>query len=175
MDTELIPPNLHYNKPRQGAGALESGRIKVVTEVTPFKAKHGLISKRSFLSIRSRVQYFSFQGISSFGFGGANGHCVLKWNEKRKKLNGLPEDELPRLVCLSGRTPQSLTSLMSDLRNRTLDAEYVGLLHKIFRYFCCYILFVVWYILCADPRSQKLLSFYMGIITFMGEFHKSIT
>lgn len=44
MDTELIPPNLHFNKPRQGLEALASGRIKIVTEVTPFKANKGLIS-----------------------------------------------------------------------------------------------------------------------------------
>lgn len=43
METELIPPNLHYTKPRQGVEGLESGRIKVVTEVTPFQPKRGLI------------------------------------------------------------------------------------------------------------------------------------
>lgn len=49
MNTELIPPNIHFNKPRQGVEALESGRLKVVTEATPFKPKKGLISKEKII------------------------------------------------------------------------------------------------------------------------------
>lgn len=43
MNTGFIPPNLHYNKPRQGVEALASGRIKVPTETTPFLTDTGLI------------------------------------------------------------------------------------------------------------------------------------
>lgn len=78
--------------------------------------------------------FVSFQAISSFGFGGGNSHCVLKWNEKTKLQEGLPFDDLPRLVCYSGRSEKSLLSIDNDLKNRTLDAEFIGLLHKLFKY-----------------------------------------
>lgn len=58
---------------------------------------------------------------------------MLKWNEKKKIQNGLPNDELPRLVCINGRTSQALDFLINDLKNRPLDVEFVALLHKIFR------------------------------------------
>lgn len=49
METGLIPPNLHYNKPRKGLEALESGRIKVVTEITHFETDSGLIGKNKMM------------------------------------------------------------------------------------------------------------------------------
>lgn len=49
METGLIPPNLHYNKPREGVKALESGRLKVVTEVTPFETDSGLIGSKKII------------------------------------------------------------------------------------------------------------------------------
>lgn len=45
METGFIPPNLHYSKPRKGVEALESGKLKVVTEVVPFKTNSGMIGK----------------------------------------------------------------------------------------------------------------------------------
>lgn len=75
----------------------------------------------------------SISALSSFGFGGANGHSLLKWNESTKKNKGLPEDTLPRLVCISGRGLESLSTIMDYLKDNRLDAEFVALLHKIFR------------------------------------------
>lgn len=64
---------------------------------------------------------------------------MLKWNEKKKLQNGLPLDDIPRLVCYSGRTEQAIHSIANDLKSRTLDAEFVGLLHNVFKY--------VWFII----------------------------
>lgn len=71
-------------------------------------------------------------GVSSFGFGGANAHLLLRWNTKVKQNRGFPKDDLPRLICVSGRTEEAVKSIFDDLKSRDLDVEYVRLLHEIF-------------------------------------------
>lgn len=95
METGFIPPNLHYNKPREGVKALEDGRIKVITELTPWE--------------------LGYVGINSFGFGGANAHVLLRSNQKEKVNNGAPQDDLPRLVVVSGRTEEAVHTLLNDV------------------------------------------------------------
>ncbi|XP_059048229.1 fatty acid synthase-like [Achroia grisella] len=111
-NTGFIPPNLHYNTPRDGVAALSEGRLKVVTEKQPWN--RGLC------------------GISSFGFGGANAHILLKNSAREKVNNGLPTDDLPRLVCVSGRTESAVARILDDLESRTVDVEQIRLLHDIF-------------------------------------------
>ncbi|KAL0105763.1 hypothetical protein PUN28_015883 [Cardiocondyla obscurior] len=95
METGLIPPNLHYNRPREGLKALEDGRLKVVTELTPWNG--------------------GYVGINSFGFGGANCHIILKSYTKNKINNAAPTDDLPRLVTVSGRTEESIKVFLDDV------------------------------------------------------------
>lgn len=116
METGFIPPNIHYNTPRSGATALEEGRMVVLTEKTPFKDKNVLV------------------GVNSFGFGGANCHVLLEWNEKNKLKHGEPEDNVPRLICASGRVEEAVNAIFDDVTSRTLDYEFVGLLQNIFKY-----------------------------------------
>ena len=54
----MIPPNLHFNTPNADIPALLEGRMKVVTAPTKWDG--------------------GFLGISSFGFGGANTHVILR-------------------------------------------------------------------------------------------------
>lgn len=63
--TGYIPPNLHYNVPREGVPALAENRLQVVTEKQPWQR--------------------GMSGINSFGFGGANAHVLLK-NVARDKV-----------------------------------------------------------------------------------------
>ncbi|XP_032662832.1 fatty acid synthase-like [Odontomachus brunneus] len=111
METGMIPPNLHYKRPREGVKPLEEGRLKVVSELTPWKG--------------------GYVGINSFGFGGANCHIVLKSNTKEKINNGLPSDDLPRLVAVSGRTEEAVTTFLDDIERNPVDVEYIRLLHDI--------------------------------------------
>ncbi|XP_045465555.1 fatty acid synthase-like [Harmonia axyridis] len=111
----IVPPNIHYSIPREGIKALEDGRIKVVAEPTSFANDNGLI------------------GINSFGFGGGNCHVLLKHNPKIKMNGGQPTDDLPRLVCLSGRVPEAINKLIEDVNSRKMDAEHIQLLHEIFK------------------------------------------
>ncbi|KAJ4448692.1 hypothetical protein ANN_00082, partial [Periplaneta americana] len=118
METGFIPPNLHYDNPREGVDGLAEGRLKVVTEKCPLRG--GLV------------------GINSFGFGGANAHTLLDWNHKTKVNAGAPSDNIPRLVVASGRTKEAVDVILDDvtqlwqclqLESRPLDSEYVSLLH----------------------------------------------
>lgn len=94
-ETGFLLPNLHYKRPREGVKALEEGRLKVVTEVTPWDG--GLV------------------GINSFGFGGANAHVLLKTHDKNKVNGGAPTDDLPRLGIASSRTMEGVRALLDDV------------------------------------------------------------
>ncbi|XP_072934221.1 fatty acid synthase [Epargyreus clarus] len=109
--TGCIPPNLHYNVPRDGVAALAENRLRVVTEKTPWGR--------------------GMSGVNSFGFGGANAHVLLKNVARDKVNNGMPSDDLPRLVCASGRTESAVARILDDLESRTVDVEQIRLWHAV--------------------------------------------
>ncbi|XP_067208438.1 fatty acid synthase-like [Linepithema humile] len=112
METGLIPPNINFTQLRKGVKAFEDGSIRVVTNTTPWTS--------------------GFMGINSFGFGGANCHILMRSNTKDKINKGAPNDNLPRLVVLSGRTEQAVESFLNEIENRPIDVEYVRLLHDLY-------------------------------------------
>ena len=67
-------------------------------------------------------------GINSFGFGGANGHCVVReYRPARPRLWSLPlAPEAGVMVPLSARTPKALVESAGRLRG-LLDAQPVDL------------------------------------------------
>lgn len=95
MESGTITPTIHFKHPRKNLAAIIEGRIKIVTE--PTKWEGGYI------------------GINSFGFGGANCHILLKSNLKEKINNGAPNDDLPRLVIISGRTKEAVKIILDDV------------------------------------------------------------
>ncbi|XP_011690499.1 PREDICTED: fatty acid synthase-like [Wasmannia auropunctata] len=111
FETGFVPPNINYTSPRNDIDALVNGTVRVVEK--PLPLKNGYI------------------GISSFGFGGSNAHTLLKWNPKQKVNNGAPNDDLPRLVILSGRTKESVKLFINDIANHQIDVEYIRLLHDV--------------------------------------------
>lgn len=115
METGFIPPNLHFKKPRRGVEGFEKQRIQVVTKITPFTTKSGLIA------------------LNSFGFGGANGHVLLKRNDKVKSDKSVLQDEIPYLICVSGRVRNGLEGIFDKIL--PLDVEFITLLHHLFKYF----------------------------------------
>ncbi|CAK1589941.1 unnamed protein product [Parnassius mnemosyne] len=109
--TGYMPPNLNYETPREGVAALAEGRLQVVTEKQPWNR--------------------GMTGVNSFGFGGANAHVLLKNVARDKVNNGIPSDDLPRLVCVSGRTESAVAKILDYLESRTVDVELIRLLHAI--------------------------------------------
>lgn len=113
LETGLIPPNLHFNKPRDGVEAFESGRIKIVTETTPLQGNSGLIA------------------ISSFGFGGSNAHTLVRWNEKTKIDQDHQNSTQPQLICVTGRTPEAVNAILESLQ--PINLEFIALLRQIYK------------------------------------------
>ncbi|XP_077295534.1 fatty acid synthase-like [Arctopsyche grandis] len=111
-DSGYIPPNLNYKTPREGVSSLLEGRMTVVCEKESWN--RGMV------------------GVNSFGFGGANAHVLLKNFAKPKVNGGAPKDDLPRLVCISGRTESAVNRILDDLESRPVDAEHIRLLHDIY-------------------------------------------
>jgi fatty acid synthase len=88
-------------------------------------------------------------GLNSFGFGGANAHVIfwyilrflilkffiyykkviLKSNPKPKSIGTI--GEIPRLVCVSGRTEEAIETLLSEIEANRNDEEFLGLLNEI--------------------------------------------
>ncbi|KYN02883.1 PREDICTED: fatty acid synthase-like [Cyphomyrmex costatus] len=112
FETGFVPPNINYTTPRNEIDALVNKTICVVQE--PMPLQNGYI------------------GINNFGMGGSNAHILLKWNAKQKVNNGAPNDDIPRLVILSGRTEESVKLFLNDITNRPIDIEYIRLLHDIY-------------------------------------------
>lgn len=104
-----IPPNINYDTPRKSIKGIHEGRLKVVLEATSLKTPYA--------------------ATNSFGFGGANAHILFKMNEKEKVK--AKEDAIPRLVCWSGRTDESVNSIFDELTKHPLDPEFLALLDNI--------------------------------------------
>lgn len=110
FENQKLIPNLNIPNPRDDCSCLVENRIKIVEDVEEFKGK--------------------YIGISSFGVLGANAHVLLKGNEKTKINFGLPKDDLPRLVVLTGRTDEGVNYVLDDILTRPLDAEFVALINN---------------------------------------------
>nr|XP_050846967.1 fatty acid synthase-like [Vespula vulgaris] len=111
MESGIIPPNINFNRPRKDAKGLIEGRIDVVTQHTPLDGE--------------------YIAINSFGFGGANAHVLLKSNPKIRINKELPDDDLPRLIAVSGRTAEAVETILNEIDNRSIDIEFIRLLHDI--------------------------------------------
>lgn len=57
-------------------------------------------------------------GISGFGMGGANTHAILKSFSKEKINHGIPDDDLPRIIGVSGRTEEAVQVLLKYVRKQ---------------------------------------------------------
>lgn len=114
LENGVIPPNLHFNKAREGVAGLIEGRLKVVVENTSLPGP--------------------LVAINSFGFGGSNAHALLIQWHKTKDNYGRPNDELPRLVNWRGRTQEAVETVLNKFSSSPLDIEFVALLHNIERY-----------------------------------------
>ncbi|RZB39148.1 ketoacyl-synt, Ketoacyl-synt C, PS-DH and/or Thiolase N domain containing protein [Asbolus verrucosus] len=114
METGLIAPNINLNKIKEGMEGFEQGRLNAVTELTELEGEEAIV------------------GINNFGFGGNNSHLLLRRFNKKKVNGGLPDDDIPRLICVSGRTEESLQEILDNLNHNPIDCEFVSLLHDLF-------------------------------------------
>ncbi|XP_054762953.2 fatty acid synthase-like [Lytechinus pictus] len=105
----IIPPNIHFNEPHPDISALKDGRMKVVTEPTPYNG--------------------GYVGVSSFGFGGSNVHVIVKPFEKSKKVE--MTGSTPRLVLCASRTEEGVQEQISHLEKNQESVELQSLYDQI--------------------------------------------
>ncbi|XP_051173749.1 fatty acid synthase-like [Leptopilina boulardi] len=110
METGYIPPNLHFQK--SSIPAVQEGRCKVVTESTPWSDDYAV--------------------VNSLALTGSSANIVLKKYKKEKKNQGKPDDNLLRLVTVSGCTKEAVDVILSHLENREVDVEMLQLLYDVF-------------------------------------------
>ncbi|XP_043469511.1 fatty acid synthase-like [Leptopilina heterotoma] len=112
MEKGFIPPNLHFKETPDKIPAIKEGRCKVVTELTPWTGDYAV--------------------VNSLALSGASANVVLKNYKKDKKNGGKPDDNLSRLVTVSGCTEEAVDVLLSDLESRPADVEMLQLLYDVF-------------------------------------------
>lgn len=108
MEQGLIPANLHYKDPNPDIPGLTDGKLKVVSENTPWNG--------------------GYIGVNSFGFGGANAHVILKSHPKPKQV--ATSDRIPRLITVSGRTENAVNTFLTKI-NEANDEELLALIYEI--------------------------------------------
>lgn len=108
MELGTIPGNLHYKSPNTDIAGLVEGKLKVVDKNLPWNG--------------------GYVGINSFGFGGANGHIILKSHSKPKIIH--TADPIPKLITVSGRTDEAVNSLLTKVQEAN-DEELTALVHDI--------------------------------------------
>ncbi|XP_063924636.1 fatty acid synthase-like [Zophobas morio] len=115
LETGFIPPNINLETIRRGLEGIEQNRMKVVTDTTELLEDDAIV------------------GVNNFGFGGSNIHVILQRFNKLKIDGGLPKDDVPRLICVSGRTKEAVLKILNYVSSKSLDAEYVGLLNQLYK------------------------------------------
>ena len=97
----VIPPNIHFNEPNPDITALQDGRMKVVTETTPYQG--------------------GYVGVSSFGFGGSNVHVIVK----PSAISSRPKAPTPlqRLVMCASRTEEGVQEQLSHVQKHQDNAD----------------------------------------------------
>ncbi|EFA05248.1 Fatty acid synthase-like Protein [Tribolium castaneum] len=111
MEEGKIAPNMNLNQIKAGFTSLEQGKLRVATEITPLEGEEPIV------------------GISNFGFGGNNCHVILK---RVSKKNLKYHDEVPRLVCVSGRTVQAVEEILNKVKSK-FNVEFIAMLHQLFK------------------------------------------
>lgn len=114
FETGIVSPNINFTENRKEIPALVEGRLKVCIENTPLPGN--LIA------------------VNSFGFGGANAHALFSKFKKEKFNDGIPDDDVPRLILWAGRTKEAVETVFERLEKMPLDAEFISLLQDIQKY-----------------------------------------
>ncbi|CAG7837444.1 unnamed protein product [Allacma fusca] len=107
----LLPANLHFKHPNQDIPGLLDGRLKVVTENTPFSGRYA--------------------ALSSFGFGGTNVHILLKLTPKELPMFHKPR--IPILLLASGRTSEAVEYHLNQIRYHGENLNLIALTHATFK------------------------------------------
>ena len=105
MEGNIIPANLHFNKPNENIPGLTNGKLSVVSKNTKWSG--GIV------------------GINSFGFGGANAHVILRSNENEP--HDPKDNKKPRLFVYAGRTAEGVEGVLEKAKKHPHDLSFHAL------------------------------------------------
>ncbi|XP_043492367.1 fatty acid synthase-like [Polistes fuscatus] len=111
METGVIPPNLHYDKPPEDAKCLQDGRVKVVTKPTPLLD--------------------DYVAVNTASLNGSFSHIILKRHSKEKQKRDLSPHNMPRLFVISCRNEEMISSIFNVLKQCKGDDELAQLINDI--------------------------------------------
>ncbi|KAI4477322.1 hypothetical protein M0804_012912 [Polistes exclamans] len=112
METGVIPPNLHYDKPPEDAKCLLDGRVKVITKPTPWVD--------------------DYVAVNTASLNGSYSHIILKRNSKGKRKRDLSShNNMPRLFVISCRSQEMISSIFNVLKQCKGDDELAQLINDI--------------------------------------------
>ncbi|KAF5296382.1 hypothetical protein FQA39_LY12501 [Lamprigera yunnana] len=114
FEHEVIVPTLNHDTIKAGAAALEEGRLIVITDLTPWPKPNNFLA-----------------AVNNLGFGGCNSHALLK-SVAEKRTVVAPLDDIPRLICVSGRTKEAVQHILGHISNTKINESFTRLLHEVF-------------------------------------------
>ncbi|KAJ1529160.1 hypothetical protein ONE63_005968 [Megalurothrips usitatus] len=117
MESGTIPATINHVDPSSQLAGVRHGRIQVVTENTPLV--HGYVA------------------VNNLGVGGILGHVLLRPNPRAKlpladATAAAADSPIPKLLLMSGRTPEGLEVVIGTAEQSASDSEYVHLVHRAF-------------------------------------------
>lgn len=105
----IISPNINITQPRPDIPALAENRLQVCTENTALPGP--------------------YIAVNTFGFGGANAHCLFKQYQS-KPIENEPS-KIPYLITWAGRAKESVDEVLNKMASMPIDREFNALLHNI--------------------------------------------
>lgn len=116
METNRITPNINLKTIKNNMKGFHEGRMIPVTELTNFEHEN------------------AFFALNNFGFGGNNAHIILQRISKEKEPELMAKNQLPQLVCVSGRTKEAVETLLNNIHKKKANTDYIALLRQIYKF-----------------------------------------
>lgn len=104
MECGVIPANLHLKTPNPDIHGIVDGRLKVITENTPWNP--------------------GYVGVNSFGFGGSNVHVILKPSHQSKHAKSIASSK-KRLIVSCSRTKAGLENILNCATQSPEDFHFL--------------------------------------------------
>ncbi|XP_078335992.1 fatty acid synthase-like [Crassostrea virginica] len=100
----MIPPQINFNSPNPNIDGITQGKVRVVDKATPLE--DGFIS------------------LNSFGYGGANGHVVLKPYKKKQSSCDIHHS----LIAIKARSEKEMESIVDFVQKNKKNVASLALL-----------------------------------------------
>ncbi|KAF7409685.1 hypothetical protein HZH68_004066 [Vespula germanica] len=122
LKVEFVKSNIGHTEPANGICSIAKAIISMEFGIIP----PNINLNRPRKDVKALILLVS---MYTHAFGDT--HLLLKLNPKIKIKNELPDDDLPRLVTVSGRIVEAVKTILNEIDNRPIDIEFIRLFHDI--------------------------------------------